>query len=122
MPSISEAEWEVMSVVWDRAPEPVSAGDIVEPLVPRHGWSPRTVKTMLNRLVKKGALGFKAEGKRYLYHAKVSREQCVREESRSFIDRVFGGEAGPMLNYFVQSVKLSPAEIEELRKLLKNKP
>jgi BlaI family transcriptional regulator, penicillinase repressor len=122
MPSISQAEWEVMSVVWDRAPQTVTAGDIVDPLVPRHGWSPRTVKTMLNRLVKKGALGFKAEGKRYLYHAKVTREQCIREESRSFLDRVFGGEAGPMLNYFVQSVKLSPAEIEELRKLLKNKP
>jgi BlaI family transcriptional regulator, penicillinase repressor len=122
MPTISDAEWEVMNVVWSNASKPVTAGEIVEQLAPRHDWSPRTIKTMLNRLIKKGALGFKPEGTRYLYHAKVTREQCVREESRSFLQRIFGGEAGPMLNYFVQSVKLSPAEIEELRKLLNNKP
>lgn len=118
LPSISEAEWEVMRVLWQAGKNPMTAQEIVDELAPRKQWSPRTVKTMLSRLVKKGALGFKAEGKRYLYFAKVSQEQCVREESRSFIDRVFGGSAAPMLNYFVQNARLSEEEKEELRKLL----
>ena len=121
LPSISEAEWEVMRVLWQRGKDPLTAQEIVDELAPRKEWSPRTVKTMLNRLVKKGALGFKAEGKRYLYSAKVSQEQCVRQESRSFLDRVFGGSAAPMLNYFVQNAKLSDQEMAELRKLLDSK-
>ena len=118
VPGISEAEWEVMAVVWARGGAVVTANEVVEALSPKRGWSPRTVKSMLNRLVKKGALGFEAEGKRYLYRARVTREQCVREESRSFLGRVFGGAVGPMLNHFVQNETLSEAEVQELRRML----
>ncbi len=115
-PSISAAEWDVMHVVWERGT--ATAQEVHEALGGGRRWSPRTVKTLLSRLVKKGALRFEVEGKRYLYKARVSREQCVRAESRSFIERVLGGSASPLLATFVREKKLSPEEIEELRALL----
>lgn len=118
-PQISDAEWEVMNLVWDKPP--VTANDLIEVLSPRSGWHPKTIKTMLNRLVKKGALGYQEEGNRYLYYPNVSREACVREESHSFLKRVFGGAASPMLVHFVQNTPLSPMEIEELKRILESK-
>src|SRR5687768_13175649 len=121
-PNISESEWEVMRVIWDKAAkDPITAQEIIDALTPRKDWSPRTIKTLLNRLVNKGALGFEEEGKRYRYWAKLTQEQCVRTESRSFLDRVFGGQAAPMLNYFVTHAKLSADEIAELKKILSKK-
>lgn len=119
LPKISDAEWMVMQVLW--ADSPRTANDVVEALGKRCGWSPRTIKTMLNRLVRKRALSFETEGKRYLYRPAVSREACVRDESRSFVDRVFGGKVGPVLAHFVEDAKLSPEEIEQLRRLLDEK-
>ena len=118
-PKISEAEWEVMNVVWDQ--HPVTAQDVHSALGEARDWSPRTVKTLLGRLVKKGALGFEAEGKRYRYHARVSREECVRAESRSFLDRVLGGSASPLLATFLEEGQPSAAELAELRRLLDEK-
>src|SRR3954447_22973551 len=83
VPQISDAEWEVMKVVWDR--QPVTAADVVDRLAREHRWRPRTAKTMLNRFLAKGAVDYTPEGKRYLYRARVSREACVRKESRSFL-------------------------------------
>src|SRR3990170_4164474 len=96
--AISDAEWEVMQVLWAAAP--LTANDVVDQVAARNDWNPRTVKTLLNRLVNKGALGYEAEGKRYRYFPRVSRDDCVRRESRSFLSRVFGGAAGPMLAHF----------------------
>lgn len=118
-PSISEAEWDVMEVIWQRSP--LAANEVVEQLAGRRTWTAATIKTMLNRLVKKRALAYEAQGKRYLYRPRVSREQCVRAESRTFLERVFGGAAGPMLNYFVQNAKLSREEIAELKRILSEK-
>ena len=121
-PNISEAEWEVMRVFWQKGDKSnFTAQEIIDALESRKDWSPRTIKTLLNRLVKKSALGFEEEGKRYRYWPKVTQEQCMRSESRSFLERVFGGEAGPMLNYFVAHAKLSPEEIAELKKILSKK-
>ena len=119
IPRISETEWEVMKVVWALAP--CSAGEVIEAL--RHtdsSWHPRTVKAFLNRLVKKKALGFSKEGRAYVYRPLVRREDCVDAASESFLERVFGGSLKPMLAHFVQREKLSPSEIRELRRLLKN--
>src|SRR5512133_4305394 len=104
-PSISEAEWEIMRVVWEGAP--ITASEVVERLSRHKPWSPATIKTMLNRLVKKRAVNYEVQGKRYLYRPRVTEDQCVQRESRSFLERVFGGELGPMLNYFVRTAKLS---------------
>ena len=119
-PVISDAEWEVMQALWGAA-TPLTANEVVDRVAGRRGWSPRTVKTLLNRLVKKRALGFEAEGNRYRYHPLVTREACVRSESRSFLSRVFGGAAGAMLVHFVNENPLSPEEVEQLKRVLARK-
>lgn len=122
LPPISDAEWEVMNACWSAAPRSLAANEVVEALAGRRPpWSPKTIKTLLNRLVKKGALAFDTEGNRYLYRPAVRREECVRSETRSFVDRVFGGAVGPMLVQFVSQSKLSSAEIEQLKRLLDEK-
>jgi len=118
-PSISEAEWQVMQVIW--ADHPIAASDVVEQLAGRTSWHPSTIKTLINRLVQKGVLTFKQEGKRHLYRPKVPRERCVREASRSFLDRVFGGAVAPAVVHMMEHADLSPEEIEELKEALRKK-
>jgi BlaI family penicillinase repressor len=118
-PKISETEWEVMKVVWTKSP--CSAGQIIEVLTAEDpSWHPRTVKTLLNRLVKKGALAFQKDGRAYLYRPAVTEEQSVDAASRSFLQRVFGGSLTPMLAHFVERRKLSSAEIKELKRILED--
>lgn len=116
---ISESEWLVMELLWEQAPR--LGNEVVSELAPRHGWSGNTVKTLLNRLVKKGALRFKKEGRAYLYRPAVPQEQCIREEGRRFMDRVFGGSAAPLLMHFIEDAELSADEIKELKRLLDTK-
>jgi BlaI family penicillinase repressor len=118
-PRISESEWELMKICWGRSP--VSAQEIIDALAARSNWHPKTVKTLLNRLVKKGALGFTKDGRAYRYHPLVAERDCVSAESDSFLDRVFGGALKPMLAHFVESRPLAPEEIAEIKKLLKGK-
>jgi BlaI family penicillinase repressor len=120
LPRISEAEWQVMEVVWS-GDAPMTANQIVDSLASGFNWSPQTVKSMLNRLVKKRALKFESKGNRYFYRPAVSRQACVRGESRSFLQRVFDGRVGPMLMHLVEDAKLTPQQIEELRRLLDSK-
>ena len=120
VPRISDTEWELMKVVW--AQGPCSAGDIIEALMQGDpSWHPKTVKAFLNRLVRKGALAFRKEGRAYLYHAAAKQEDCVDAASRSFLERVFGGSLKPMLAHFVEHQQLAPEEIRELRRLLNQK-
>ena len=116
---ISDSEWEVMNLVWKKSP--VAASEIVGELATKHDWHPRTIRTLLARLVEKGALRFRPEGRRYLYEPKVTMEACVRHESRSFIDRVFGGAPASMLINLVKHAEFTPEEIKQLRKLLAEK-
>ena len=119
MPQISEAEWEVMRVLWEKSPQ--AAEDVVAELEKRADWKPATVKTLLNRLVAKKAIGYEKNGRRYLYRPLVGEKECVRHESRSFLDRLFGGSLAAGLAHFVESGKLSRSEIEELKRILKEK-
>ena len=106
-----------MKVVWAKGP--CSAGQIVEALVSveasRH---PKTIKTFLGRLVAKKALGFRKEGRGYVYRALVTEHECVKAVSESFLERVFGGSVKPMLAHFVEQKKLSAEEIQDLKRLL----
>ena len=108
-----------MNVVWERAPR--TAQEIVDELGPRRDWSPRTIRTLIARLTRKGALRFRRLGKRYLYFAVAGREQCVSRESRSFLDRVFGGVPAGMLVHLIKQTKLSREEIAQLKALLDEK-
>ena len=120
IPKISETEWEVMQVLWKKSP--LAAGEIIDALMAADStWHPKTAKTLLNRLVKKKALGFQKEGRAYLYRPLVKETECVSAASESFLDRVFGGALKPMLAHFVERRKLSAAEIRELKRLLEER-
>ena len=116
---ISPAEWEVLNVLWDRAP--ASAAEIFAALEGDKNWHPKTVNTFLARLVDKKILRVRREGRSNVYAPVKSREQCIRAEGESFLQRVFRGASGPMLLHFVERADLSPAEIRELERLLKQK-
>lgn len=116
---ITVAEWEVMAVVWDRMP--VTASTVVEVLKHRKQWTLATVRTLLRRLVNKGALEQKDEGKRYLYTARISMAECVRRESESFLERVLGRTPSDAILHLVKGADLSREDIQELRQILKAK-
>lgn len=117
VPKISDAEWKVMQVVWTGAP--LTAGDVVRELSPQTKWNHRTIKTMLRRLVAKGAVRVKVHGTRHLYSPKVSREVCLQEASEAFLERVFCGEHASLLVHFVRNVDLTADELDELKQLLR---
>lgn len=116
---ITKAEWEVMAVVWKKSPVPAST--IVEVLEERKQWTLATVRTLLRRLVNKGALEQKAEGKRYLYTPRVSMEECARHEGESFMDRILGRAPSTALLHLVKMADLSKQDIQELRRILREK-
>ncbi len=113
---LSDAEWIVMSLIWET--QPTEASDVIAALARANQWSDATVKTMLHRLFKKGALSTEPIGKKYRYCAAVKRSECVRQASRSFLAKVFGGHAAPALLYLVKASKLTTTEVEQLRELL----
>jgi BlaI family penicillinase repressor len=113
---ISEAEWEVIKVIW--AHGPATAGQVVDALAPTTKWRPRTVKTLLSRLVKKGAVRCDVEDKRFLYRAVITRQSATRREARSFLSRVFDGALAPALVTFLKESDLSLKDIDELRRIL----
>ncbi len=119
LPKISESEWLVMQVLWSKGP--LRANEVVEQLARKTKWNPRTIKTLINRLLKKGALKFAKEARQYRYFPLVSQSECVRKETRSFVRRVYGGAVRPMLAAFLEDAKLSDDEIKELKKVLDQK-
>ena len=105
-----------MEALWRRGS--ATSADLSGSVTPATGWSPATVKTLLGRLVKKRAVTFEDRGSHYLYRPRVTREECVRAEARSLVDRVFGGDSASLLLHFIDEVELSPAEIAALRRKL----
>ena len=117
---ISETEWEIMRVIWAR--HPITAADLVEELTRNDAsWHPKTARTLLARLVKKGALEYEPLGRVYVYKPKVSERECQASASRSFLDRVFGGSLKPMLAHFAEEKKLTREDLRELSELLEKK-
>jgi len=113
---ISEAESAVMNVLWQQSP--LATDDIVASLSDRE-WQASTIKTLLNRLLKKGAIKAQKDGRRFLYSPVIKRERWLIDESTSLLDRVFGGRVAPLVAHFSRSRKLSKKDIEELKKLIK---
>lgn len=118
-PKISSAEWDVMGVVWAKAP--VTATEVFEALPKGHGWKQKTVNTFLARLVTKGALAVDRKEKAFVYTARVPREKCVQLESESFLQRVFRGATGDLVKHFCSRADLTPEQIRELEQLLEAK-
>lgn len=116
-PRISDAEWNVMKVVWKHMP--CSAQRVIEALGGPNDWSDATIKTLLNRLVKKGALRFEKEGKAYVYSAAVTEADCRAAETESFLERVFDGSLSPLIAHFAKGRGLDKKDLEELEALVR---
>lgn len=113
--SISESEWQVMKIIWSDFPQTLP--EILNRLR-KTGWSKTTIQTYLARLVKKGALSTKRQGKGYLYYPAVSESECQLAESRDFLSRVYDGSLSKMVMGFVKSGALSHEELNELKDLI----
>lgn len=116
---ISDAEWRVMRIVWQR--RMATAAEVIEALAAETDWNHRTIRTLLRRLVEKGALATEQEGNRYVYRSNVTQNRCVREETQSFLEKVFDGNATELLAHFVRNETISTEQIDELKRLLDEK-
>lgn len=113
---ISEAESYVMEVLWSGSPR--TAEDVYEELADAHDWQEATVKTLLNRLLRKGAIAATRDGRRYLYRPLLERADYVHQESRSLLDRLFDGKLAPLVAHFSEHTKLNKKEIAQIRALI----
>jgi BlaI family penicillinase repressor len=118
-PQISEAERIVMQVLWSKGP--LTANDIVAKLKGKVKWNPRTIRTLINRLLNKQAISFEKEGKEYRYRPIVTEKQCIKYERLSFLKRVYGGATKPMIAAFIEDAKLSKNDVAELKAMLEQK-
>lgn len=115
---ISDAEWEVMKVLWDH--EPMTSMEVLARL-PHDQWKQKTVNTFLARLEGKGIVASEREGRANVYRSLLSESECRREESRHFVAKVFRGEVAPMMLHFLENEELSDEDIAELKRLLEKK-
>ncbi|WP_042221651.1 penicillinase repressor BlaI [Oceanobacillus manasiensis] len=120
VPSISEAEWEVMNVLWQKWPQ--TANDVITSLQGQKDWKAKTVRTLLDRLVQKGVVHVDKEHRVYTFYPLYSQDDCQRAEAESFIKRIYGGTVKSMLVQFIEEDSLSEEDIEELKSILDEKP
>lgn len=116
LPQISEAEYEVMKIVWKYAP--INTNEITEKLLETSSWSPKTIQTLIKRLVNKGVLSYEKESRVFVYTPLVQECDYIGQESKSFLDRFYGGNITTMLSSFIENDRLSESEIDTLRSLL----
>lgn len=116
IPKISNAEWEIMKVIWNN-PE-ITSAKIIQVLENKSKWKATTVKSLISRLLNKKAIGFTKIGCEYYYYPLVLECECIKIESNSFINRVFNGSINSMILTFVESKQLSQSDIEELKNIL----
>lgn len=113
---ISNAELEVLKVLWDEAPLPANV--IAERVQRTQDWHEKTVKTLLNRLAGKGAISFVKERRAYLYSPVIEQANYQQKVSNSFVDRLFAGRVSPLVAGFAKQGKLSADDVDELKSLI----
>jgi BlaI family penicillinase repressor len=116
LPQISEAEYEVMKIIWRDAP--ISTNEVIEKLTATTKWSPKTIQTMLLRLVKKGALTYEKDSRVFVYTPLVQQDEYLENESKSFLNRFYNGNLNSMVVNFLENDKLTNTDISELRNIL----
>jgi len=116
LPKISDAEYQVMKIVWKDAP--ISTNEVIEILIKTSQWSPKTIQTLLLRLVKKGVLSYKKDSRVFIYTPILLEEDYLAQESSSFLNRFYGGTLNSMVLHFIEQEKLVPKDIDELRRIL----
>lgn len=119
LPKISEAEWEVMKLIWKS--NPLTSEEIINLLSDRMIWSAQTIKTFITRLIKKGAIGFEKKGRIYFYFPLLSEDECIRSENEFFLKKVYDGALNMLLTKFLEEEELTLEQIEELETILKDK-
>lgn len=116
LPQISEAEYEVMKIVWKYAP--INTNEITEKLLATSSWSAKTIQTLIKRLVNKDVLTYEKNSRVFVYTPVVKESEYISQESNSFLNRYYDGDITAMLSAYIQNDKLSKTEIETLRALL----
>ena len=116
LPQISEAEYEVMKTVWKYAP--ITTNEVTEKLTPETGWSPKTVQTLLKRLVNKGVLTYQKQSRMFVYSPVFQEEDYLQQKNASFLKRYYNGNLPAMFSSFLDSEEISDKEIDSLRSLL----
>ena len=116
LPQISEAEFEVMKIIWKYAP--ISTNEITERLTKTTSWSPKTIQTLIKRLVTKGVLSYEKQSRVFVYTPLVQESDYIDQESTSFLERFYNGDIKAMLSAYIENDRLSDADINALRKLL----
>lgn len=120
LPQISEAEFEVMKVVWKYAP--INTNEITEKLIQTTDWSPKTIQTLIKRLVSKKALTYEKQSRVFVYTPLVKEDEYIRQESNTFLKRYYDGNITSMLTSYLEDDKLSETDIDTLRHLLSKNP
>lgn len=118
LPKISEAEWEIMKLIWKS--NPITSEEIINLLSGRMMWSAQTIKTFITRLIKKEVIGFEKKGRVYYYYPLLSEEECIRSENETFLKKVYDGALNILFTKFLEE-ELSMDQIEELERILKDK-
>ena len=116
LPQISEAEFEIMKVVWKYAP--INTNEITQRLTRTTTWSPKTIQTLIKRLVTNGAITYKKQSRVFVYTPLVKEQDYINQESHSFLKRFYGGNITAMLSAYIENGQLSEDELEKLRSLL----
>lgn len=119
LPQISEAEFEIMKVIWDK--NPINTNEIVDIVTKSSDWNMRTIHTLITRLEKKGAISHKKEGRIYIYSPVVKKEDYIKAESKSFLNKFYNGAVNKMVMNFIENDMLSHEDIQELRNMLNEK-
>lgn len=116
LPQISEAEFEVMKVVWNHAP--INTNEVTERLTRTTQWKPKTIQTLLKRLVQKGAITYEKQGRVFVYTPLVREDEYLNHESDSFLSRYYDGNIVSMVSAYLDSDHLTPQDIDSLNELL----
>lgn len=116
LPQISESEFEVMKIIWKYAP--ISTNEITEKLLQTTSWSPKTIQTLIKRLVNKGAVTYEKQSRMFVYTPVIKENEYIGQESNSFLNRYYDGNITTMLSAYIENDKLSESELDTLRTLL----
>lgn len=119
IPTISESEWEVLKVLWKKAPQ--TAKEIISSLQEQTNWKPKTVRTLLDRLTKKEVVGIDKDQQVYSFYPLYSQDECQRAKTKSFVKRFYDGTLKSMLVQYIQDEDLSEEDIKELKSILDEK-
>ena len=118
-PKIADTEWQIMNILWSESP--LTAAEIIKIVLKNNEWSPKTIHTLISRLLKKGAIKITKDTPVYHYAPDIAQEELRNLETKSFIEKIYKGSLALMLSTFIQEENLTPKEVEDLEKILREK-